>query len=511
MSSYDLYLISPYLAVAGTGLLVVLLDLVFRRKGLLAGVALAGLALGLLLTAVQARDSLGLGGGSGLPNLAIGPGLLAASLAVDRFALFFNVLVLAAAGIVILASVDYLERMRGNHGEFLALLLFSATGMMLLSAAAELITIYIALELTTLPLAALAALLMDRNSSEAGLKYLIVGAISSALMLYGMALLFGFAGTTSVEGIAAALLAPAQQPVPFGSYAVLAAVALLLAGFGFKIAAVPFQMWVPDVYQGAPAPVAAFLSVASKAAGFAVLLRVFYTGFGDFDWHWGALAAGLAAASMTVGNLVAMSQTNIRRLLGYSTIAHAGYILIGVAAVAGTSASQASPGSLTTAGPSSVLFYLAAYVAANLTAFVAVIAISSRIASDRISDYAGLVQRSPFLAAALALALAALIGIPPTSLFIAKLYVFSAAVHSGLAWLALVGVINSVVSAYYYIKVIRVMFLEPPAAQERIHISPTVWAALALVVAATLWMGIAPAAMLGVAEGAVRALSGVAR
>jgi NADH-quinone oxidoreductase subunit N len=328
-------------------------------------------------------------------------------------------------------------------------------------------------------------------------------------MLYGMALVFGFSGSTDLAGIAASFQAPAQQDVPFGSYAMLAGVALMLAGFGFKIAAVPFQMWVPDVYEGAPAPVAAFLSVASKAAGFAVLLRVFYTGFLDYDVDWGALMAILAAASMTVGNLAAMSQSNIRRLLGYSTIAHAGYILVGVAAVSGVAYSPGAGPAFTTFGPSSVLFYLAAYLAANLTAFIAIIAISNRIESDRIADYAGLVRRSPFLAIALALALVALIGVPPTSVFIAKLYVFTAAVKGGLAWLAVVGVINSVVSAYYYIRIVRVMFLDAPPSPEGIPASVSSRLALALVAAATVAIGVAPGLLLAAAEGAVKALAGV--
>jgi NADH-quinone oxidoreductase subunit N len=509
MTLHDLYLLSPYLATAGVGILVVLLDLVVRQKGLLLAVALAGVLVAAALVLLQTLDTGGGLGSSGLANLVPQASVLAGSLSVDRFALFFSFLVLAAAGLVVMASVDYLRRMPGHQGEYLGLLLFSATGMMLLAAATELITIYIALELTTLPLAALAAFLLTGRSTEAGMKYLIIGAISSAVMLYGMALVYGFSGSTGLAGIAASFQAPAQQDVPFGSYAMLAGVALMLAGFGFKIAAVPFQMWVPDVYEGAPTPVVAFLSVASKAAGFAVLLRVFYTGFLDYDVDWGALMAILAAASMTLGNLAAMSQSNIRRLLGYSTIAHAGYILVGVAAVSGVVYSPGAGPAFTTFGPSSVLFYLAAYLAANLTAFIAIIVISNRIESDRIADYAGLFRRSPFLAVALALALVALIGVPPTSVFIAKLYVFTAAVKGGLAWLAVVGVINSVVSAYYYIRIVRVMFLDAPPSPEGIPASAPSRLALALVAAATVGIGVAPGLLLAAAEGAVKALAGV--
>jgi NADH-quinone oxidoreductase subunit N len=220
--------------------------------------------------------------------------------------------------------------------------------------------------------------------------------------------------------------------------------------------------------------------------------------------------AALAAASMTVGNLAAMAQTNIRRLLGYSTIAHAGYILVGVAAVSGVAYSPGAGPAFTTFGPSSVLFYLGAYLAANLAAFLAIVVASSRIESDRIADYAGLFRRSPFLALALALALAALIGVPPTSIFIAKLYVFTAAVKGGLAWLAVVGVINSVVSAYYYVRIIRVMFLEAPADARPVPAAAPARVALALAAGATVAIGVAPGPLLDAAEGAVKALAGVA-
>ncbi|HLF05043.1 MAG TPA: proton-conducting transporter membrane subunit, partial [Dehalococcoidia bacterium] len=257
MTLHDLYLLSPYLATAGAGILVILLDLMVRQKGLLVGVALAGVLLAAALVLVQTLDTGGSLGRAGLANLVPQASVLAGSLLVDRYALFFGFLVLAALGLVVLASVDYLRRMPGHQGEYLGLLLFSATGMMLLAAATELITIYIALELTTLPLAALASFLLTGRSTEAGMKYLVIGAISSAVMLYGMALVFGFSGTTDLAGIAASFQAPAQQEVPFGSYAMLAGVALMLAGFGFKIATVPFQMWVPDVYEGAPATIVA--------------------------------------------------------------------------------------------------------------------------------------------------------------------------------------------------------------------------------------------------------------
>ncbi|PKB79509.1 MAG: hypothetical protein BZY88_13005 [SAR202 cluster bacterium Io17-Chloro-G9] len=497
MSLHDLYVISPYLSVAGIAILVILLDLAIPKKGLLPVAAVIGLLAPLALSLVQLKD---LSGSTHLLADAVPASVLLGTLSVDRFALFFNFLVLASTALVIIASWEYVEKMDRFRGEYFGLILFSATGMMLLAAATELITIYISLELVTLPLAALAAFLMTARSTEAGMKFLIVGALSSAVMLYGMALVFGFTGSTTLEGIAAAVAAPAQEHVAFGSYALLVGLVLMLVGFGFKISAVPFQMWAPDVYEGAPTPVVAFLSVASKAAAFAILLRVLFTGFFDVSLEWGGLIAILAAASMTVGNLAAVGQSDIKRLLGYSAIAQAGYILVGVAAGVKSAAVGFGVPEYIQIGPHSVLFYLASYTAANLTAFFAVIAISNRVGSDRIDDYAGVARRAPFLATALALGLIALIGVPPTSIFIAKLYIFTAAVNSGLAWLAILGVINSVVSAYYYVRVIRVMFLQPAASTEAIKAPVSSWFPVSLAGAALLWIGVAPGFILKLAE-----------
>ena len=505
MSAYDVYLISPQLAMAGLGILVIILDLAFSRRALLPAVAFLGLLVPLALSLLQIADLHGLLESPGASNLVPAGSVLAGSLAVDRFSLFFNFLVLAATGLVVLSSVDYVRRMDRHRGEYFGLILLSGTGMMLMVGASELITIYISLELTTLPLAALAALLLTAKSSEAGMKFLIVGALSSAIMLYGMALIYGFTGSTTLEGIAQSFSSPAQQNVPFGSYALLVGVILLLVGLGFKLSAVPFQMWVPDVYEGGPTPVVAFLSVASKAAAFALLLRVLYSGFLEVSLDWAVLLAALAAASMTIGNLAAIVQTNLKRLFGYSTIAHAGYILVGVAAIA----KGGDGGGFANLGPSSVLFYLGAYAATNLTAFFAIVAIGHRIDSDEIDDYAGMVRRSPLLAIALSLSLVALIGVPPTSIFIAKIYVFTAAVNSGLAWLAIVGVVNSVVSAYYYVHVIRVMFMQEPPSDQIIAASPVSKFALAVAAVATVWIGVAPGMVLRAAEGAARALPGI--
>ena len=330
MTAYDLFLLAPPLALAALALLVITADLITRRTGVVVGLSFVGLAAPAALSAWQAAE-LASGGANALT--AEGSVVLY-TLSIDRFALFFNFLILAAAGLVILASNDYVRRMERLQGEFFALLLLSATGMMLLVSASELVTMYIALELTTLPLAALAAFLPNGRSGEAGMKFLVVGAVSSAVMLYGMALLYGYTGSTRLDEIATVLSgaavansAASTGAAPFGSMAVLLAVVLLLVGFGFKMSAAPFQMWVPDVYEGAPTPMVAFLSVASKAAAFALALRVFYIGFEALEGDWWMLLAALAALSMTIGNLVAIAQRNIKRLFGYSTVAHAGYIL----------------------------------------------------------------------------------------------------------------------------------------------------------------------------------------
>ena len=491
MQPHDVYLLAPELALVALACLAIALDLVLQRKDWLPLFSAIGLLVPLALTFTLWADPGGL--------VAEDPTGPFGTLLVDRYALFFKALVLVALELVVLTSTDYGKKLGRFQGEYYALMMFAGSGMMLLAATTELISIYIALELATLPLVALAAFLGHSRSGEAGLKFFIMSAVSSAVLLYGIALVFGFTGTTQLEQIASALSGSGDPAVVFGSYAVLLGVVLIIAGFGFKLSAVPFQMWVPDVYEGSPTPVAAFLSVASKAAAFAVVLRVFYVAFPESSLDWSLVFAAIAAASMTIGNIVAINQHNVKRLLAYSTIAHAGYLLVGVAAVA-QSGSTVSAASF---GPSSLLFYLGAYTVTNLAAFAVVIAISNKTDSDMIDDFAGMGRRAPWLAAALALAMAALIGIPPSGIFMAKLYVFSAAVHSDLAWLAIVGVVNSVVSAYYYLRVVRTMYITPPSSEEKVPSSHPFRFALALAALAVLGLGIYPTPLLEVAESAV--------
>ena len=473
--------------------MVMTLDLVVRRKGLLTLVAVAGLALPLAL-------SIMLWGEVSSDGRLVG---VMGALSIDKFALFFKFLIVGVTGLLLAASVDYARRLPGLRGEFIGLILLSATGMLLLASATELITLYVALELSALPMIALATFRMTARSGEAGLKFLVLSGVSSALLLYGMVLVYGFTGTTYLEEIGAAVASGMDASIPFGGVALLVGVILIVAGFGFKISAAPFHMWAPDVYQGGPTPVVAFLSVASKAAGFAILLRVFYTAFPALDMDWSMLFAVLAVVSMTLGNLMAMVQSNVKRLLAYSTVAHAGYMLVGLAAVA-----SRIDGDGTAAGTGSLLFYLGAYAVTNLTAFFVVMAVASKLETREIDDYAGLSRRSPFLAGALAFALVSLIGIPPTGLFIGKIFLFTSAVQSGLAWLAIAGVVNSVISAYYYLRVVRLMYMGEPSDGKKLGVSAAFGLALAVSAAAVLALGVAPRLITWLTDGAARVLMG---
>jgi NADH-quinone oxidoreductase subunit N len=368
----------------------------------------------------------------------------------DLLALLFQETFIVAAILTVLISVDY-EPLKW-HGEYYGLVILATLGMSLMATAADLIMLYVALELTSITLYILAGYLRDiPKSSEAGLKYFLFGAFSSALMLYGMSLVYGLTGETGLKEVAVALATSnLQLPVILGAL-------LLLAGFGFKIAAVPFHMWTPDVYEGAPTPVTAFVSVASKAAGFAVLMRVFIGAFDFIRPEWVAVVGALSVVTMTLGNVVAIPQTNIKRMLAYSSIAQAGYILIGVVCVSAF-------------GVASTIFYLIMYTLTNICAFAVVVLISNVMGSDEITDFAGLSRRSPTLALVMLLALLSLGGIPPVAGFFGKLYIFAAAMEQGLVWLVVIGVLNAIISLYYYLIVARVMYLEEPPSEEPVPV-----------------------------------------
>lgn len=497
MTINDLYLLSPELSLSGLAILLLLLDLGTNRKGLLSYVAIMGLIVPLGFTVSLWLNSTGVAENSILSNTFV----------VDKFSIFFKLLFISAVAIIGLISREYVKKLHHLQVEYFALVLFSVTGMMLLSSAVELITIYISLELTAIPIAALAAFLKNSRSSESGMKFLLLSGISSALLLYGMVLVYGFTGSTVLGEISAQLRdIGLSETQPFGSYALLMGIVLIIAGFGFKITAVPFQMWAPDVYEGSPTPITAFLSVASKAAGFAVILRVFHVGFPleVLSIEWSAIFAVLAAISMSFGNLVAIAQTNIKRMLAYSTVAHAGYIMVGIAAIA-----IRVPDNGTAIGVSSVLFYLVGYATMNLAAFSAVIAISNRIESDNIKDFTGMGKRAPLMAAILAFAMVSLTGVPPTVGFMAKIYIFGAAINTGFAWLAVIGVLNSVVSAYYYLRVIKVMYLSTPQVDEKINSPTSLQLAAVATAAGILIFGIFPRPLLDLVKTAAEALRSV--
>ncbi|MFC1912627.1 NADH-quinone oxidoreductase subunit N [Chloroflexota bacterium] len=484
----NLELLLPELCLVGFAIALVVVDFFTQRRATLVVVALAGLA-------VSAGFAVAMWGSSA--QTAFND-----MLAVDNFAIFFKLLFLGIAALVILATVDYTPKFARFKSEFHVLVLLSTLGMMLMAATTELISLFVALELTSISLYALVGFLKDRKSIEASLKYLLLGAIASAVLLYGMALIFGFTGKTHLGEIAQAIQAISPQSA-LGSPGLILGVALLVAGFGFKIAAVPFHMWVPDVYEGAPTPITAYLSVASKAAGFAIILRVFFTAFGSPGWlsmDWGLLFAALAVMGMLVGNISALPQTNIKRMLGYSSIAQAGYLLVGVATMGVASADSI-------VGQSVVIFFLVSYALTNLGAFTAIIAISNKVKSDLIKDYAGMGKRAPLLSLALTLCLISLIGMPPAAGFMAKFFIFSTAVNQGLLWLVIIAVINSVISAYYYLRVVKVMWLGEPTSEEKIPSSGALKVALSLSCLGVLLLGIIPGSAMKLAEFAARMFS----
>jgi len=358
----------------------------------------------------------------------------------DWLGFFFKMLFMFAGAATALLLMD--NEKVGHRGEAYLLLLASLLGMNLMASAADLVMLYLAIETTSIPLYILAGfMLADDKSTEAGFKYLLFGALTSTVMLYGFSLVFGFTGTTDLYQLADMLKAGNLELVT--TFSVLA---LILVGIGFKVSIVPLHFWAPDVYEGSPTPVAGFLSTASKAAGFAVLTRLFIVAFPDLALSWTAVLAVLAAVTMTVGNLLALPQTNIKRLLAFSSVAHAGYVLIGVIA-------------LTQLGVASVVFYLAAYILTNLLAFGIVMAFSRVTGLEEITDYVGMSRRNPGLALMMLAAFLSLAGMPPFGGFVAKVVVFAAGVQAGYVWLVVIGIINSAIGVYYYLNVLKYVYL----------------------------------------------------
>lgn len=455
------------LTVAGT--LIMMLEPVLgsrSRRGL-GQFALAGL-IAALAAAVVADGS----PGPAFSNMLV----------VDGFASFFRVLVLAVGILTVCSSYPYLNREGASSGEYWALLLFSITGQCVMASANELIMVFIGIEISSIASYVLAGYLRDdKRANEAALKYFLLGSFATAFLLYGIALVYGAAKSTNLAVVRAAV-EKGEAPLLL----VGIAAALMFVGFAFKVSGAPFQMWAPDVYQGAPAPVSAFLSAGPKAAAFAVFLRVFMTAFQGVSDRWAPVVWISALLSMSIGNFAALRQSNLKRMLAYSSIAHAGYVLVAMAA-----RSQS--------GSAAVMFYLAAYALMNMGAFAVVAHVAGK--GERyveIQDLAGLAQRQPLTAAALAVFLLSLIGVPLTGGFFGKFYIFKAALESRLIWLAVLGLLNSAVAAYYYLRILVVMYMEEPGEVTN-GLGPLplgLKAALAMPVVGLLVLGIFPSGLL---------------
>ncbi len=469
MSSVDLWSIAPELWLVGLAVALLLADLVVPppRKYV---VGLVG-AVGLLLSVIPAAALL-----QAEPHT-----VLFGSYVVDGFAIFFKIIVAVSTGLVILASIAYFHSTLHFEGEFYALLVFTALGLVLMAASTDLIMLALSIEFVSLTSYVLAGYLKaNPKSNEAGIKYFLFGAAASAMMLFGFSLLYGLAGATNLYE-----LAPRLRTAP--PVALYLGVAMMLAGFGFKISMVPFHQWTPDVYEGAPTPVAAFLSVGSKAAGFAALVRILLVAIDPARVDWVLLIAILAAVSMTLGNLLALPQRNIKRMLAYSSIAHAGFILIGLAAFRGN---FGAPG---------LLIYLFGYMFTQLGAFFVAVLIGRQLGTDEIPDYAGLSRRAPVAAFLMAVFMLSLTGIPPTAVFIGKFYVLAAAIDNGLLWLAILGIVNSVVSLYYYMAVVRAMYVVPATVTTPIEEPASLQVALGIAGLGTLLIGLYPQPLIDLA------------
>ncbi|MDA8174741.1 MAG: NADH-quinone oxidoreductase subunit N [Nitrospiraceae bacterium] len=422
----------PEALISALAITVILLDLVIRRKQVLAWITVAGSA-GVFYSLFSAK------------GFAFNRMFLA-----DGYGIFFKAIFLISLALCSLISVRYLSVEGAQKGEYFGLMLFATVGMMVMASAPDLITVYLGLELMSLSVYALAGFIRNSpRSSEAALKYFMLGAFASAFLLLGIALAYGMTGTTSVAGIAQWIQYSSSTGASVSPLLVLSMI-LLVAAFAFKISAVPFHMWTPDVYEGAPTPVTAFMSVGPKAAGFAVIGRVILVAFSSLRADWVSLLIVLSILSMVAGNILAIAQTNIKRMLAYSSIAHAGYALLGIVTF--------SPDGL-----ASMMNYLLIYAFMNIGAFTVVI--MARVegqGGEEIQDYAGLSRRSPFVAFLMLLFMFSLTGIPPTAGFMGKFYIFSALINAGYTWLAVIAVVMSAVSAYFYLRVVMYMYMKEP-------------------------------------------------
>jgi NADH-quinone oxidoreductase subunit N len=467
----DLNPVMPEIVMTCLALFILMADLVIKRKESIAFLSIISVA---VVTYVMS--------GAKLDTTFNGMFIM------DGYSLFFKLIFMINVVLTILISVKYIAVEKVNFGEYYSLILFSTLGMMLMASAGDLIVLYLGLELMALSTYVLAGFMRyDIKSNEAAMKYFLLGAFASAFLLYGTSMIYGLTGTTDIKAIASYI---AQNGLS-GNPVLLFSMILFAVAFSFKIAAVPFHMWAPDAYEGAPTSITAFMSVGPKAAGFAVIGRVFMIAFGSIKFEWASVLIPIAILTMGVGNIVALSQTNIKRMLAYSSIAHAGYALLGI--IAGTNDGMAS-----------VMSYMLIYAFMNIGAFAVVIMLRSEgFKGDNIADYEGLAKTHPLSAALMLVFMFSLIGIPPTAGFIGKFYVFMSAINAGYTWLVIIAVIFSAISAYFYLRVVMYMYMKEHKETVQLTTSPAIALALTIMVIAVIVIGVLPSAVINFAVTAV--------
>ena len=451
-------------------LILLLADLIIKKKEALSAISIIGVA-------IVAYTMIGSSG------VTFGGMYIS-----DGYSSFFKIIFFINVVISILISIKYIAVERVNFGEYYSLIIVSTLGMMIMASAADLIVLYLGLELMALSTYILAGFIRhDIKSNEAALKYFILGAFSSAFLLYGISIIYGLTGTTDIKAIALTI----SEKGLTGNLALSLSMVLFAVAFGFKIAAVPFHMWAPDAYEGAPTSITAFMSVGPKAAGFAVLGRVFMIAFANIKIEWASVLIPLAILSMGVGNIVALAQTNIKRMLAYSSIAHAGYALLGLIAA-------------NNEGLASMMNYMFIYAFMNLGAFAVIIMLRTEgFRGDSINDYEGLAKKHPLLAALMLIFMFSLTGLPPTAGFIGKLYVFISAINAGYTWLVIVAVVFSAISAYFYLRIVMYMYMREPKVEIEVSKSGTLGVALGVTTVAVLSIGVYPKCLVDLAKAAL--------
>ena len=485
----DFLLLIPEFIVTGLAFVVLTLDLFLpeRRKWVLPFVAVAGLAVALVISLAYLWG--------------VNDSLYDGVIRVDGYALFFKAFFIALGGVVILVSVDFVRRNLDHPGEYYGILLFTVVAMMLLAASGELLTAYISLELLSFGLYVLVA--YDRynaKSNEGATKYILLGAFSSALLLFGISQVYGLLGTTRFDEISRALAsADALSP------GLILGIALIVAGLGFKVAAVPFHMWAPDAYEGAPIPITAHLAVGSKAAAFALVLRLFAEAFMPIVEQWQVLLVGLAVVTMLLGNLVALAQRNLKRLLAYSSVGQVGYLLMGVAALAKTGESGTSI-ELSHLASNGIMLHLVAYAVTNMAAFLCLAAVFNITGRDDIAGMAGVARRAPLVGLVFAVSLFSLAGLPIFVGFTSKFYLFNAAAAQGLLWVAGVAIFASLISLYYYLMVVRQLYIEPAEESAAIPVPRLTMGVLGALFAGMIVLGVYPAPLMRAVQYASDAL-----